>query len=619
MKLSVNHGIKSLLHYGEAHPAVIRGLSIVWLAVICWFAFLSHLGEIGLVDETEPLFAEAARQMTVTGDWVTPFFNGETRFDKPPLIYWLMAITYQLLGTNEWAVRLPSALAATALTCFGFYVIRRFGVPQPVLTHPQQGWDATHQTRVPHSRSLWQLELPAWLGAAMIALNIETIAWGRTGVSDMLLSGCLGAALLAFFMGYAQPEKPVTRTRWYLAFYILLALAVLTKGPIGIVLPGLIIGLFLLYLGNWRQVLAEMRLLLGSLIFLALTVPWYVLVIQANGQAYIQSFFGYHNFERFTSVVNRHDAPWYFYLLIIAVGFAPWSIYLPAAIARLRVWRRPYWQTQPRSTHLGLFAFAWVLGIFGFFTLAVTKLPSYLLPLMPGAAILVALVWSQPTQSPSSKPQNQRFLSGWLNVLLFLVFAGAFLYSPNWLNDDATLPNLRLQVQQAGLPVIGAAIWGLAALAGIVLLLKRQARWLWSVNFIAVLASLMFLLMPSLLILDAERQLPLRQLATIAVQAQRPGEELVMLGFKKPSLVFYTQQHITYLEDPQQARSYLRPIVTAPSHTNSALVIALDQDFLRAGLKSDDYQNLAEATVYRLVRVAGPNSAISSQSTSKSV
>ena len=113
MKFTVNHGIKSLLKYAEAHPAVIRGLSILWLAAICWFAFLSHLGQIGLVDETEPLFAEAARQMTVTGDWVTPFFNGETRFDKPPLIYWLMAITYQLFGTNEWAVRLPSALAAS--------------------------------------------------------------------------------------------------------------------------------------------------------------------------------------------------------------------------------------------------------------------------------------------------------------------------------------------------------------------------------------------------------------------------------------------------------------------------------------------------------------------------
>ena len=100
-------------------------LSILWLFAIAWVGFLWNLGNIGLVDETEPLFAEAARQMTVTGDWITPYFNGETRFDKPPLIYWLMAVAYRTLGVNEWAVRLPSALCAIGLTCLGFYTLTR--------------------------------------------------------------------------------------------------------------------------------------------------------------------------------------------------------------------------------------------------------------------------------------------------------------------------------------------------------------------------------------------------------------------------------------------------------------------------------------------------------------
>jgi hypothetical protein len=100
-------------------------LSLLWLCAIAWVAFLWHLGNIGLVDETEPLFAEAARQMTVTGDWITPYFNGATRFDKPPLIYWLMAVAYRTLGVNEWAVRLPSALCAIALTCLGFYTLSK--------------------------------------------------------------------------------------------------------------------------------------------------------------------------------------------------------------------------------------------------------------------------------------------------------------------------------------------------------------------------------------------------------------------------------------------------------------------------------------------------------------
>ncbi len=90
-----------------------------------------------------------------------------------------------------------------------------------------------------------------------------------------------------------------------------------------------------------------MALLRGSLIFLILTVPWYILVIQANGAAYIQSFFGYHNVERFTSVVNSHDAPWYFYALVILAGFTPWSIYLPAAIAQVKFGHQHHWRVYP--------------------------------------------------------------------------------------------------------------------------------------------------------------------------------------------------------------------------------------------------------------------------------
>lgn len=84
-------------------------MAILWLLLLGWLAFFWNLGKNGLLDETEPLFVEASRQMTVTGDWITPYFNGVTRFDKPPLIYWSQAIAFQIFGVNEWAARLPSA------------------------------------------------------------------------------------------------------------------------------------------------------------------------------------------------------------------------------------------------------------------------------------------------------------------------------------------------------------------------------------------------------------------------------------------------------------------------------------------------------------------------------
>ncbi|HAO11731.1 MAG TPA: glycosyltransferase, partial [Planktothrix sp. UBA8407] len=101
--------IKNLSEYARKRSIALLLLSLLWLCAIASLAFLWNLGNIGLVDETEPLFAEAARQMTVTGDFITPYFNGATRFDKPPLVYWLMAVAYRAIGVNEWAVRLPSA------------------------------------------------------------------------------------------------------------------------------------------------------------------------------------------------------------------------------------------------------------------------------------------------------------------------------------------------------------------------------------------------------------------------------------------------------------------------------------------------------------------------------
>lgn len=479
MKLRIDRAVKTGWKLWE-QPILAWTLSILWLLLLSWLAFLWHLGSTGLVDETEPLFAEAARQMTVTGDWITPYFNGDTRFDKPPLVYWLMAIAYQILGVNEWAVRLPSALAAITLMGLGFYTLLHFGIPRPAAT----------QTRRPAiAQNRW---LAAWLGAALIATNPQTIVWARVGVSDMLLSGCVGTALLAFFLGYASEEatpRPIGTakslipsrfpTGWYLTFYILVALAVLAKGPVGLVLPVLIIGAFLIYLGKSREVLREMRLLVGGLIVLAITLPWYVLVTLRNGEEYIDSFFGYHNLERFTQVVNHHSAPWYFYFLVVLVGFAPWSIYLPLAIARLRFWQRQRWRTSPRSTHLGLFALFWLLGIFGFFTIAVTKLPSYVLPLMPAAAILVALLWSDPgtgelgdagfrrSVEPEAHPKGNAspahaqdvglLCSGVFNVVFLLILAGAIWCSPRFVGYDPAAPNLAQLLQQSGLPWRGAS------------------------------------------------------------------------------------------------------------------------------------------------------------------
>lgn len=605
------------------NPAFAWTVTILWVMAIVGTVAWFRLGGIGLVDETEPLFAEAARQMTLTGDWVTPYFNEATRFDKPPLVYWLMAITYQTVGVNEWSARFPSALAITVLTAISFYTLYRFGIPRPSQVTPQSlpvepeakqtntRSDTESNTRSNTTRSIAleqqtssHAQLVRWLsaliGSAAIALNPQTFLWSRTGVSDMLLSGCMGVALLCFFCGYGQPESPQVQRRWYLAFFVFSALAVLTKGPVGVVLPGLIVAAFLVYIGKLRSVLRELPWGWGAGLFLVITLPWYILVIARNGQTYIDAFFGYHNLERFTSVVNNHSAPWYFYIPVVALSFLPWSVHLLIAIIRLRFWQRTQWQQQPRSTHLGLFALTWFVVIFGFFTIAVTKLPSYTLPLLPAAGIVVGLFWSD--QMTRSQPRLADHISHGITIILYAGLAFAALYSPHWLGNDPEMPDLPALLEQTGIPLWGMGIWATATLIGLLLWVNRQGRWLWSVNLIGLMAFMLMGLIPAAVVVDSQRQLPLRELATTIEQVQQPEEPIVMVGFGKPSLVFYTQRPVTYLPDPDRAIRDLR-LLTRDRNAESLLLLGRSVKIAETELPPDAYQLLDQKGVYQLVRI----------------
>jgi 4-amino-4-deoxy-L-arabinose transferase-like glycosyltransferase len=575
-------------------------VAIAWVLLLGWIAFLWKLGAISLVDETEPLFAEAARQMTVTGDWVTPYFNGETRFDKPPLIYWLMAIAYQTFGVNEFAVRLPSALAATALTELGFYTLRRFGFAIP---SKAQGADAGAYLPEETKHQLW---LAAFIGAGAIALNLQTIVWGRIGVSDMLLTGCMATALLAFFCGYAQPSAPRRQRAWYLSFYVLSALAVLAKGPVGIVLPGLVIVAFVAYAGQIRAVAREMQLIPGSLIFLGITLPWYILIVREHGQSYVANFFGYHNVERFTSVVNNHSAPWYFYCLVVLIGFIPWSIHLPVAIARTRFWKRGEWQHQPRSGQLGLFAIVWFGVVFGFFTISVTKLPSYTIPLLPASALLVGLLWSDQMTRPV--PSRGFVISNAVNAGFMLVLSGVVVYSVNWMGNDPTMPTLPTVMGKSGVPWFGGVVWLGVSIASLILLWRRQSQWTWVFNVIGIAAFVIVTLIPAAGITDDLRQQPLRQLAETAVQIQQPGEELIMVGFKKPSVVFYAQQPVNYIYSPGAAIAHIRQQhQSAPKGTTTSALIVGPQELLKEiNLAPRRHEIIQASGTYELFRFALP-------------
>ncbi|MBD2291919.1 glycosyltransferase family 39 protein [Anabaena sphaerica FACHB-251] len=594
LKLSVTRPVDQWLNKIEQRPALAVTISIVWLLLINWIAFGWNLGNVGLVDETEPLFAEASRQMLVTGDWITPFFNGETRFDKPALIYWCQAIAYSIMGVNEWAARIPSALAATGVTALAFYTVQ---------------WHLGKKDELEQAANPSRRYLTAAVASALIAINPEMIVWGRIGVSDMLLTGCIASALLCFFLGYAQNSAPSPfPNKWYLACYVLIAGAILTKGPVGIVLPGLIMIAFALYLGKFWELWREMRPILGLFIVFLISAPWYALVTWRNGWNFINAFFGYHNIERFTEVVNGHSAPWYFYFLVVLLGFAPYSVFIPASIARLKFWQR--WLRPPQASHLlnqersqqlGLFACFWFLGVFGFFTIAVTKLPSYVLPLMPAAAILVALLWSDLF---SNTQIDQAFrISAWVNVAFLSTIAVALFNLFKLVGTDPAAPELYQQIQNSGLTTVGGIIWLVAAIVIAALILSHRFRPIIAVNVVGFVAFLALVLMPALFLMDEQRQLPLRQLSAIAVQEKQPNEELVMVGFKKPTVTFYTQKTVKYLKFSQEALDYIHNQAAAKVQPPSLLLLAEQKKLLEMDLPPDDYKNISTQGAYHLIRI----------------
>lgn len=597
----------------DKRPALAVMFSVLWVLLVCGIAFWWHLGSTGLVDETEPLFAEASRQMLVRGDWITPFFNDDTRFDKPALIYWCQAIAYAMIGVNEWAVRLPSAMAATGVAGLSFYTLHWYFSKQDELKGTSR---PTHR---------WII---AGLGAAMVALNPEMIVWGRTGVSDMLLTGCIASSLLCFFLGYANQENKVKDEQknslfpsgWYCAFYILIGAGILTKGPVGIVLPGLIIGAFLVYVGKFWEVLREIRIFVGLLIIATVSLPWYLLVTWRNGWNFINAFFGYHNVERFTAVVNRHSAPWYFYFLVVLLGFAPYSVYLPSAMARLKFWQRKYWCSVSRVQQFSLFNFFWFAVIFGFFTVAVTKLPSYVLPLMPAAAILIALMCDdflsgggkdgmegvneinqeQKTFTSSLPPFFRA--SAWVNIIFVSAIGFTLFYVPKLIGPDPAAPTFSQDLQQSGVTVVGGIIWLVCAV--VLGFLLTQQRWfsLFGMNLTALALFLIFVLTPALFIMDSTRQLPLRQLAAIAVQNKQPNEELIMIGFKKPTVVFYTHFTVNYIRASETAGQYIQNQISQKTRP-SALILSEPKKISEMGLQPTSYKILGDHGAYQLIRV----------------
>ena len=573
----------------DKNPRQCWLISILWLVLISWIAFFWNLGVMGVMDKTEALFVEVAHQVYLTDDWITPRWNWQTFFDYPIWGYWMVALSFKLFGVSEWAARLPVALTAIALVALSFYALRYFGL---------NGQDEQLETR--------QKWIRAWIGTGIVALNPGWVGWGRTSVTDMFLSSAIAMAMLSFFLGYAQPDKPKVQQRWYLVAPVFAAIAVLAKGPVGLLLPALAISIFLIYVGQFWQVLREIKLVAMIGIFLLITVPWYGLAAQVNGAEFIGTFFGFSNFQRFTSVLYRHAGPWYFYLPYCFILLFPWSLFLPLAIARLQFWRKKVWASTPRNRQLGLFCFVWFMVILVFFSAAATKLPGYILPIVPAGAIMITLFWGEEMLVNREKVYQQwPFLtSGIITTVLFFGLAIAAFISPKLAGSDPAFPTFGATLEASGIPVIfGVILTALGIFSAILLIKKNYRPWFWTSNLLFFVTLLTVVVPPLAPIMDSQRQLPFRELAKVVGQVAKPQELVFLMGYPRYSLVHYSQHRVEFLDDVNFAIDYLED----PTKVNSlsTVLIVTEPKFMdRFGLKAGDYQLIDEKGVYKLIRVS---------------
>ncbi len=561
-------------------PAVGAGAARwLWLASLGLgvLLFVWQLGATGLVDETPPLFAASARAMAETGDWLIPWVNGLPRYDKPPLVYWAMGLSYSLPGQmawdplGTWAARLPSALATVAV--------------MQTLVHTLLRW--------PQARR--RPGLTALSAALAFALSPLVLIWGRIAVSDALFSGCLAISLLLCWSSYATGGR-----RWWAA-WLLLGLAVLAKGPVAVVL----LALTLLGFG-WLQrdlpgVAASVQPLRGALITALVAGPWYGLALLREGEPFWRSFFGYHNLQRFSSVVNNHQAPWWFFGLILVLASLPATPLL--VLGLVRALRGP---VPPPAQSLQRFAACWLLAVLLFFTAAATKLPSYWLPATPAAGLLIALA-----------AQRGAWLAWRLLLLLAGLLALVLALAPRWVLAIVTpeMPTLPQELLASGRLPLAAACFALAALLGLVAGWRRGNPAALLAVQLPLVAFVLAVLLPLVKLGDRLRAEPVRRLA-VSAQRQSPmaaPSHLAMVGMLKPSLHFYGRRVVVYEEagprglvnlSDRLARESRRGQTPSPADGRADLLLVIDADTAaQSHWQGLEPEQLDQAGIYRLWRL----------------
>jgi 4-amino-4-deoxy-L-arabinose transferase-like glycosyltransferase len=375
--------------------AVLAGRTRAWrhdlllLALLgaVWFFVALGLRPLGNPDEGR--YAEIPREMAASGDFVTPRLNGVKYFEKPPLLYWLSAVTFEVAGVNEFTARFWNALFALG------------------------GVLATYSA----ARALYGRRA-GWWSAGVLATSLLYFGLSQMVLLDMALAVTMSGALFAFLLA-VRCQREGARLALFVVFYACMALAVLAKGLVGLVLPCAVVFVWLLVCDQWRG-LRPAHVLAGAMVFLAIAAPWHVAAALENHSPvkehdFAWFYFVHEHFLRFTTTVHGRAQPWWFFTPVLLAGFLPWSVFVPQAL-----WRSLAggWQAR-RENREAWFLVLWVLVMLVFFSKSQSKLIPYILPVFPALAVLAGR-WLAEEWGACSCPASPGLRRG---ALVFALFA----------------------------------------------------------------------------------------------------------------------------------------------------------------------------------------------------
>lgn len=327
------------------HPGKILLLVIIY--GLLWFGTLNYRH---LIPSDEGRYAEIAREMLVTGDWVTPRYNGYKYFEKPPLQAWATAAAFQAFGIGDWQARLWTALT-------GFLTILLVGFTGARIYNARAGW----------------------LAAVVLASSPMWVISGHFNSLDMGLSAFLVAALCSLLLAQTSQNKNSCRN-WMWACWAFMALATLSKGVIGAAIPAMVFIAYSISTWDWK-IWTRLRLFSGTILFLVITAPWFVLVAQRNPE-FLEFFFIHEHLQRFTQDAHSRTGPIYYFVPLLIIGLLPWFLQIPGSIAQA-------WSERRREFSAGWLLVCWFVVIFAFFSVSRSKLPGYIIPVFPALALIV--------------------------------------------------------------------------------------------------------------------------------------------------------------------------------------------------------------------------------------